>query len=91
MADLTDKLFDLTEEDLANVYKRIFDTADGQLMLEDLKNRCYVKSSSAQYGDIIIPHPFSNYFNEGMRSVVLHILSQINYKPKTEGEGDASS
>ena len=75
MSVLTDKLMELKEEEIINLYKRVFDSEDAQLMLEDLKNRCYVNVTSFtgdRQGD----------FNEGMRSVILHIQTQLDYKPQ---------
>ena len=72
---LNDKLFDFNEDQMSDVYKNLFLTAEGQLVLEDLKNRCYYKMTSFT-GD----NSRSN-FNEGMRSVVLHIISQITHEP----------
>lgn len=76
MSVLNDKLQEMTAEDVANIYKRIFGTPDGQLMLEDLKNRCFSKLS--------LPFGEEGQRAEGMRAVVLHIESMINYKPEVE-------
>jgi len=80
MPDLTEKLTELDEGQLAAIYKRIFDSPDGQLMLEDLKNRCFVKTTP------FTGHNSETNFNSGMQAVVLHIQTQINYKPEPKQE-----
>lgn len=81
MSELTKKLFELSEEDLANLYKEVFGAESGRLVLEDLRNRCFVKTSTVN------AYPFDagrTATNEGMRTVVLHIDNQINYEPVKE-------
>lgn len=77
---LTEKLEKLTEEELANLYKKTFISVEAQLVIEDLKNRCFVKTTPFAVKDSV------TNFNTGMQSVVLHIESQLKYKPKQEGE-----
>ena len=78
MPRLTEILESLNEYELANMYKSVFGTQEGELVLEDLKNRCFVKTSTAHE----LPHV--TYQNEGMRIVVLHIETQINTKPEQD-------
>lgn len=78
---INDKLQTLDAESVARIYKTVFDSEAGQLALQDLINRCYYDSPLpvGQEGDRC----------EGMRLVVLHIKSQINYEPeKIETESD---
>lgn len=82
MSNLTDKLIKLDEEQLANLYKRVFDSADAQLVLEDLKNRCFYKTSTAH------DNSHQTYLHEGMRLAILHIETQINYKPQPKEKTD---
>ena len=82
MSKLTEKLMELEEEQVANLYKVVFDSEDARLVLEDLRNRCFIKTSTAHE----LPHV--TYNNEGMRTVVLHIESQINFKPEEEESGN---
>lgn len=79
---LLDKLFELSEEDRANLYKNIFDSEAGRLVLEDLKQRCFMRTTTftPSHGEIS--------FKEGMRAVCLHIESQINYQPE-QGDNNA--
>ena len=76
---LNDKLQTLDEERVANLYKTVFATEEGQLVLEDLRNRCFIKIPTPTEES-----PYTTYFNEGKRSVVLHIESQINYEKSQE-------
>ena len=77
---LNDKLKTLDESQVAKLYKNVFDSEEGQLVLEDLRNRCYCKVSTKS-------HPDGIDLGEGMRTVVLHIENQINYEVKeTESE-----
>ena len=82
MSELNKKLMELDEEQVAQLYKNVFNTPEGQLVLEDLKNRCFIKTSTYHHS----MNPQEIAWNEGMRNVVLHISSQINYEPlKQEG------
>ena len=76
MYNLTDKLKELQPNELANIYRRVFQSPEGQLVLEDLKNRCFMKTT-----------PFTAYntetnYNCGKQAVVLHIESLINNEPE---------
>ncbi len=83
MFNLTDKLMELDEETVANLYKQTFSSVEAQLVLEDLKNRSFVKTA--------LPYGQEGDRAEGMRQVVLHVESQLNYKPEdpTKEESDA--
>ena len=78
---LQDKLNTLDEEAVAKLYKTVFDSEEAQLILEDLRNRCFVKTTTA------IGDPYYTHFYEGMRAAFLHIQTQINYDPE-EKESD---
>ena len=60
-------------EGLAALYRRVFNTPEGELVLQDLKNRAffYLPTVGASFIDGEI------YFNEGKRSVVLSIESRL--------------
>ena len=76
MSKLTEILETLNEYEVAGLYKTVFGTTEGGLVLEDLKNRCFVKTSTAHE----LPHV--TYQNEGMRIVVLHIETQMSIQPE---------
>ncbi len=78
MSRLNEKLMEMDEDQVARLYKRVFDSEDAKMVLEDLKNRCFVKTSTAHE----LPHV--THVNEGMRTVFLHIATQITYKPVPE-------
>lgn len=78
---VNDKLNTLFPEQVANLYKKVFGTEEGKLVLQDLNNRCFVDISTNTGNQI------DNNINEGMRCVVLHINTQIIYKePEPEKE-----
>jgi len=70
------KIEEMDAVEVAQLYKTVFDTAEAKLVLEDLRNRCYMKTSTAGQT------PYETYLSEGMRTVVLHIMTQINLKPQ---------
>ncbi len=83
---LNDKLLTLDEQQVAKLYQNLFDSEEGQLVLEDLRNRCYVNCSTAfqlvSDGKLFYSSE-EQQNNEGMRAAFLHIEGQINYeKPK---------
>lgn len=59
-------------KDMILTYKRVFDTDDGKIVLDDLMRSCHMKNTTFD-GDI---HRMA--FNEGARSVVLRILETMN-------------
>lgn len=75
MQNLYKKLADLTEEELSRLYMSVFNTENGQIVLEDLRNRCFDKHST------VIEHaavdPFQVVYKEGRRSVLLMIETQL--------------
>ena len=66
-----EKLTRISEEQLAELYKQVFTTDAAQVVLEDLRNRCFFfepsYSGNKEFTD----------FNEGKRSVILHIETQL--------------
>ena len=80
MDNIQDKLDTMNEDQVSNLYKETFSKAEAQLVLEDLKNRCFIKTTPFTGTD-----SWTN-FNSGMQAVVLHIEQQIKYKPETNSE-----
>lgn len=81
---LIDKLEELDEESVAKLYQNVFGSPEGQLVLEDLKGRCFIYQTTANADS------HKTFWQEGMRSIMLHIQGQIDLdpmKPKTE-EGE---
>ena len=73
--DRNTKLAKFTEKDLNALYLRVFNSEDGELLMQDLANRAYVFEVT------------ENDKQEGMRAVWLHIQSQLQGAvAKTEGE-----
>ncbi len=59
------KLDQLAEDDLEQLYLRVFNSEDGELVMEDLANRAYVYE------------PTENERQEGMRALWLSINSRL--------------
>ncbi len=59
------KLDQLAEDDLEQLYLRVFNSEDGELVMEDLANRAYVYA------------PTENERQEGMRALWLSINSRL--------------
>jgi hypothetical protein len=71
--DVQDKILKICES-----YRKLFDTVDGKTVLSDLEDFGFYHDSTFT-GDINCVA-----FNEGRRSVVLHIRNMMNTDPKTE-------
>lgn len=59
------KLAKLTEKDLNNLYLRVFNSEDGEMVMQDLANRSYVFEHTTRE------------FEEGMRAMWLSIQSRL--------------
>lgn len=63
-------------------YQKVFNTPEGQRVLDDLRHRCpFLTDSIATSGGIDV-HKLL-YF-EGQRSVLLHIYKQLHRDPNAE-------
>jgi len=58
--------------ELHRAYKRLFETVDGETVMDDLEKRgCFLRSTfSTDHG--------RSQFNEGRRSLVLHVKHMLN-------------
>ena len=74
--DLNTVLSKMSEDDLEKLYLRVFQTPDGELLLQDLANRCHVYN--------IAP----DQFLEGQRSVWVSIQTRLQnaVMPQTKEE-----
>ena len=63
--DLDIVLGKMDENDLNQLYLRVFSTKDGELILHDMANRFYVSQ------------PTTDEFDEGQRSVYVSITSRL--------------
>lgn len=66
--DKKTKLLQFTEDDTDQLYLRVFNSADGEMVLQDLANRAFVEETTADE-DI--------QFNEGMRALYISIISRL--------------
>ena len=76
-SNLREKLSRYSAEELDRLYHRVFDSDDGQIVLEDLRERGFA------YGTTYGP---DTLFNEGQRAVSLYIESRLN---PVEGQPDS--
>lgn len=68
--------------ELHRAYKRLFESADGQTVMADLEKRgCFMRSSFS-------PDKGRTEFNEGRRSLVLHMKHMLNENNFIEKENE---
>ena len=65
IADRNTKLEKMSDKDLNAMYLRVFSTADGELVMQDLASRVYVYEHT------------NSEFEEGMRATWLSIQSRL--------------
>lgn len=53
-------------------YKRVFDSKDGKLVLNDLMKSCHMMTTTFD------KDPYETHYNEGARGVVIRILKTTN-------------
>ncbi|MFH1640606.1 MAG: hypothetical protein ABIA66_01445 [Candidatus Omnitrophota bacterium] len=78
---------DITERELRQAYMRTFNTADGQIVLKDLENRCFKRD--ATFMPMINMFREEIFMNEGKRQALLHIENMMS--PEGINKLDASS
>lgn len=59
------------------LYKRVFDSPDGEAVLKDLCKRYFINQSTANTGD-----PNILFFNEGQRVLVLELIKAAGVLPE---------
>lgn len=80
MIDLIEeKVAGMSDAEKNQVYKNLFESDAGKIVLEDLRQRCFSRISTVDTysGDVSLR---TTLFKEGMRSVVLHIENQLRLK-----------
>ena len=76
------KLARLSQAELVNIYKDIFTSEGGKLILEDLRMRCYSYMPTYLNADGNTVSEIDFKVNEGKRSVILTIETMINAQNK---------
>ena len=71
---LNASLLKMDEDAITRLYLRVFNTDDGELVLQDLMNRCHFYT------------PTTNTFDEGQRSVIMSIQNRLSNLPQPEGD-----
>ena len=66
---------------LKDDYIKVFSTSEGKRILEDIGRSGFMTKSTFQLGD---PHSTSR--NEGMRTIVLHIIDMAKREPEVTKE-----
>lgn len=61
------------KQDLTDAYKRLFETPDGEIVLEHLMKISFIFSTTMVVGDSHL-----TAMNEGQRRLVLSIMKQLN-------------
>ena len=74
--DRDEKLSKFTEEDIEQMYLRVFNSKDGELVLHNLANRCFVYE------------PAESEYDEGMRGAWLSIQSRLRGAVAPERKGE---
>lgn len=67
--------------DLQNDYREIFKTEAGKRVLKDLEERCFIKRPTLARDSLGMA------FNEGKRTVCLHIQDMLTRRFVLKGEG----
>lgn len=78
MDPLRQKLSEMPEKEIAQLYKNLFAGPEGKLVLEHLKTRAYYYQTS------FVADPYRSAFAEGQRSLVLDIEVLIDFEPPPE-------
>lgn len=90
MDDIRKKVAAMTPEALAQSYKNCFLTDSGKIVLENLRQKFFMRTSTAYVEDEVgrLVHVPDNVINrnEGMRLAVIHIEDMIDYQPKNEAD-----
>jgi len=73
---LNSQLAKLDNDGLSRLYMRVFNTPDGELVLQDLKNRCYFYEPYILEGSLNSDNGLLG-FKDGKRAVVLSIESRL--------------
>ena len=87
MNSLQKQLLSFDEERLQRLYMAVFNTNDGQLIFQDLKNRAFFHVPFVVDQDRVDPYKIA--WRDGMRSVILHIetmLEPIELKVQEQGK-----
>lgn len=74
------------DREIIAAYGRVFNSADGEVVLNDLKESCNGNSTSFVAGD-----PHFTAFKEGQRAAYLGILEILKHFEETRGEEETVS
>lgn len=80
------KVSSMEPEEVRALYRKVFGGVDGQLVLEDLKLRCFVYVPTMAYAEQGGIDLARMAYNEGARGIILSIETQM--EPETNEEGN---
>ena len=84
ISELTKEVRKMTDEQLAAVYRAVFENANGQIVLEDMRNRFFVNAPTSVFiddlGNKIVVDNDTMRLNEGMRMAYQHVKARIDYE-----------
>lgn len=81
------KLRTLPPKQIAELYRQVFESEAGQLVLEDLKNQCFFDRSTHFFDSNQKLDNDAGNINIGRRLVIIGIINAINLA-EGNGEGD---
>jgi hypothetical protein len=92
---IQEKLTRISDEELDACFRSVFNSPDGQLVLEDLKNRGFYFISTIPVdvqGNTVIPiDPSAVIMHEGMKKLLLYIDTRLMPKQDVEVQSDTQA
>lgn len=66
---------DIIEQDWCKIYKEVFSSENGQLVLEHLKRECLYEKNLAGFTDNFGVDPYKTCYNAGLQAVINQIVT----------------
>jgi len=70
------RIFNSKRKEIILAYRRLFNTEDGKLVLNDMCKMCHFNASTFD------PDPYQSANNEGKREVILRIMRTVESDPR---------
>jgi len=94
ISELTREVREMDDEKMASVYRSVFENPNGQIVLEDMKNRFFVNAPTSVFiddlGNKIVVDDGTMRLNEGMRMAYQHIKARIDYEEPLKKQEEGS-
>lgn len=78
MREIQDKLETLSPIEIASLYKKVFSSEEGKIVLQDMSNR--FNPTCPDCPEDMQVDPYRTHINVGKRSVLFHIGSQLEMR-----------